>query len=121
MYLRFRNSQLYAPKSDGTFEELYRQIHGRLPEQVRPDNKPSFKVQIYLVRNQRINKKPTQIYIGCVANTKIYIDENKKIVLSDELRKTIREGLISYGVLLEKHKLLLKKVENYFDTLGVIH
>ena len=78
MYLRFRNSQLSTPRSSRAFEEIYQQIHGKLPEETESKNKPSFKIQIYLVRSQWINNKPKQIYIGALANAKIYIGEKKK-------------------------------------------
>lgn len=117
MYLRFRNSQLSATRSDNAFEEIYRLIHKRLPKQSRPNNKPFFKVQIYLVRNEWINGKPKQIYIGSVINAKAQIDENKKINLDDEFWEIIRERLNCYGVKQEKQNLLLKKIEVYFSTL----
>ena len=117
MYLRFRSSQIYAPKSDGTFEELYRQIHGRLPDEIKPQNKPNFKVQIYLVKSEWVNGKPKQIYIGVIANIKAFIDKNKKIIIDDEIWRNIRERLSYYGVLLEKQDTLLKKIEYYFTAL----
>lgn len=118
MYLRFRNSrQLSTLRKDDAFEEIYRKIHGRLPKQSRPCNKPSFKVQIYLVRSEWINGKPKQIYIGAVGNVKIHLDKNKKIILNDEIWKDIQEELVRYGVLLEKQDTLLKKIKDYFVAL----
>jgi len=113
MYLRFRNSELSPPKSDSTYEELYRQIHGKLPEEIKPKNKPSFKIQIYLVRSQWINGKPKQIYIGALANVKIYIDENNKMILAEEFWTEIIARLNSFDILRDKQKLLIDKIEMY--------
>ncbi|MDQ3131078.1 MAG: hypothetical protein M3Q99_09995 [Acidobacteriota bacterium] len=119
MYLRFRSSQLSPPKSDNAFEELYRQLHGRLPEQVRPHTKPSFTVQIYLVRNQRINKKPTQIYIGVLANVKIYINEHNELNINNDLWIQILQNLAKFDVSPDLQPLLIKKVERYLEAIKV--
>lgn len=119
MYLRFRSSQHSAPESADTFEELYQQIHGRLPEQVRPCTKPSFKMQIYLVRNQRINKKPTQIYIGTLANVRIYINEQNELNTNNELWIQIRENLAKFNVPQKLQPLLIKKIESYLEAIKI--
>ncbi len=117
MYLRFRNSQLSTPKRDGTFEELYEKIHGKPLVLSKPYRKPNFRVQIYLVKSQWINGRSKQIYIGVLANVKVHIDKNKKLILTDEILKTVHEGLIKNNVPTEKHKSLLKKIESYFSAL----
>lgn len=117
MYLRFRSSQISTSKSDNAFEEIYQQIHGRLPEQAKPDNKPNFTVQIYLVRNQRVNKKPSQVYIGALANVRIYINEQNELIINHDLWTQIRENLVKLNIPLELHPLLIKKVECYLKAI----
>jgi hypothetical protein len=89
-------------------------------EEIKPKNKPSFKIQIYLVRSQWINGKPKQIYIGALANVKIYIDENNKMILAEELWTEIIARLNSFDILRDKQKLLIDKIEMYLAMKGII-
>lgn len=121
MYLRFRSSQLTNQQNEGTFEELYQQIHGRLPKQSRLELTVFFKVQIYLVKSEWVNGKPKQIYIGALANAKIYIDENKKVFLTNEVYGEIAKRLNSFGITTDKQKQLINKIELYLAAKNIIH
>ncbi len=76
-------------------------------------------MQIYLVRNQRINKKPTQIYIGALANVKIYINEHNELNINSDLWIKIHENLAKFDVPPELQPLLIKKVERYLEAIKV--
>ena len=117
MYVRFRNSRILSSKDNGTFEELYQQIHGKLPKVTNPNCKPNFRVQIYLVKSQWINGKSKQIYIGVIASVKVYFDKNKKLIIDDKIWECVEDGFIKNNVSSENQKLLLKKIENYFNAL----
>ncbi len=98
MYLRFRSSQLQPKKGDDTFEEIYRLIHGKPPEQIRPESNSSITLKIHLVRNQRVNKKPRQIYIGTLANIKIYFDGSNKAIINENLWSDLRKRMENLGI-----------------------
>src|SRR5215213_1619148 len=117
MYLRFRQSNITPPRRDGTFEALYKKIHGKLPDQVRKSNKSSFKLQIYLVRSQRINGNPRQVYIGTLANARIYIDEKNLIKVADDFWKQIRDNLTKFNISSENQILLLERIERFLEAI----
>ncbi len=98
MYLRFRSSQLQPKKGDDTFEEIYRLIHGKPPEQIRPESNSSITLKIHLVRNQRVDKKPRQIYIGTLANIKIYLDDSNKAIINENLWSDLQARMENLGI-----------------------
>jgi hypothetical protein len=55
--------------------------------------------------------------LGVTARLKVYIDENKKIIIGDDIWKHIEERLNNNCVPRDEQQSLIKKIEDYFNTL----